>query len=160
MENIALVQQYIAERLIYDPSTGVISRRMKTRDKPIRTLSNDGYIVIGILKHQYRAHRIAWYMHYGVWPPSDIDHKNCVKTDNRIVNLRLCSNSQNQANKRKYRGSSLYKGVDLHKASGLWRARIKRNYRHVELGYFKCEAEAGAAYEAAAKKTHGEFARV
>lgn len=160
MENIELVQKYIAERLIYDPFTGVISRRMKTRDKPIRTLSNDGYIVIGILKNQYRAHRIAWYMHYGEWPSSDLDHANCVRTDNRISNLRLCDNSQNQANRRKHRGSSSYKGVGLHKASGLWRARIRKNYRQIDLGYFKCEAEAGAAYAAAAKKIHGEFARI
>jgi hypothetical protein len=159
MKYTALVESYIAEKLVYDPTTGVLSRRLKTRIKPIKTLSSDGYVVVGILGSQYRVHKVAWYMHYGVWPDKDLDHINCTRSDNRIENLRLCDDSQNQANKRKFRGTSSYKGVDYHGASGLWRARIRKNYKHIELGYFKSESEAGAAYAHAAGHVHGEFAR-
>lgn len=153
-------EEYIKERISYDHESGIIYRRMKTRNKPVTTQSADGYVVIGICGKQYRAHRVAWYIYYGFWPESDIDHVNCIKTDNRIENLRICNDSQNQCNKTKSRGTSRYKGVDLHKASGLWRARIRKNYKVRELGYFHTEEEAAAAYAKAARKFHGEFARL
>jgi hypothetical protein len=153
------VEQYIKDRLTYDPKTGVICRRMKTRNKPVISKSQ-GYVVIGIYGKQYRVHRVAWFIYYGSWPHGDIDHINCIRADNRIENLRICNDSQNQCNKTKYRGTSRYKGVDLHKASGLWRARIRKNYKVRELGYFATEEEAAAAYAEAAAKFHGEFARI
>jgi hypothetical protein len=49
------------------------------------------------------------------------------------------------------------KGASFHKASGLWRADIKKDQRQVCLGYFRTAQEAHEAYVVAAKKLHGEF---
>jgi hypothetical protein len=125
------------------------------------TINTEGYIVVGHNKVQYRAHRIIWAMHYGVWPDHQIDHINGIKTDNRISNLRKCDffgNAQN-VGKRHRKCVSSHKGVDFHK--GRWRARIRPgDGTRLELGYFTTEEEAAAAYAEAAGKFHGEFARV
>jgi hypothetical protein len=46
---------------------------------------------------------------------------------------------------RLYVSSSGYRGVNLHRASGLWRARIHRNGRETMVGYFSTPEEANAA---------------
>lgn len=86
------------------------------------------------------------------------DHINGVGLDNRRENLRKTNTSQNHANQPKRRGvySSQYKGVSLHKHSGLWKAEIgAKGY----IGYFKTEEEAARAYDVKAKELFGEFAR-
>jgi hypothetical protein len=122
-------------------------------------VTDEGYRAVGHKGFTYMAHRIIWAMHYGSWPDHQIDHINCIKDDNRICNLRPCNDSQNQMNRAKCRGTSRYKGVDLHQ--GRWRARIRPgDGTRLNLGYFTTEDAAGAAYAEAAAKFHGEFARV
>lgn len=54
--------------------------------------------------------------------------------------------------------SSQYKGV--YKKRSRWAARIAVNGETTWLGTFKTEEEAARAYDAAAKRLHGEFARL
>lgn len=91
-----------------------------------------------------------------------VDHINGNKLDNRRSNLRLCNNSQNQMNQSKKKGvfRSDYKGVCWKKQQGKWYARIGVNYKRIHLGYFNTEKEAALAYNAAALKYFGEFARL
>ena len=158
-------REEISELLSYNPDTGDLTwnvRRGSARaGKVVNTLNSDGYIIIGINYKRYQAHRIAWLLHYGEWPEKDIDHINLNKADNRINNLRLCDDSENQCNVTKKSGNytSTLKGVDLHKKSGLWRARIRLRGRRVELGYFKTQEAAHAAYCAAVAEYHGQFGR-
>ena len=56
--------------------------------------------------------------------------------------------------------SSKYRGVCMHSASGLFRANITVGRKTMHLGYFKDEQEADKAYNAAAIKYHGEFAKL
>lgn len=120
--------------------------------------NGDGYIVVRLDGRQYRAHRIIWALHYGAWPERDLDHINCDKSDNRIANLRPCDDIRNQWNVPARVGSSAHKGVGRYR--GKWRARIRvGDGRRIELGVFKTEEEAAAAYRAAAVLYHGEFAR-
>lgn len=89
----------------------------------------------------------------------EVDHKNGNPLDNQRENLRLCNRSQNSANSRKQKRSiSKYKGVTLHQ--GKWRARIRPNGQQIELGCFSTQEEAGEAYDVAAIKHFGEFARL
>ena len=91
------------------------------------------------------------------------DHINGNKIDNRRSNLRICTQKQNTKNRqvsKKIVKSSTYKGVSWHKQNKKWQANIKVNYHHIYLGTFKTENEAARAYDTAATKHFGEFARL
>ena len=87
------------------------------------------------------------------------DHINGDKLDNRKENLRSCTNSQNQMNRRNDKNeSSKFKGVYRYKDK--WGARIKKDKKSKHLGFFKSEKEASVEYDKAAKEYFGEFARL
>jgi AP2 domain/HNH endonuclease len=89
-----------------------------------------------------------------------VDHVNGNGLDNRKANLRQAT-AQEQAWNRKKQGncSSKYKGVCWSKHARKWVVHIKIDYQQVYLGYFKDEVEAALAYDEAARKNFGEFAR-
>lgn len=92
----------------------------------------------------------------------ETDHINGLKLDNRSENLRSCTRSENQRNVSKPRrknSTSQFKGVSLHKASGLWRARVRTGGKETMLGYFNTESEAAEAYDLEVNQRHGQFAR-
>lgn len=93
------------------------------------------------------------------FPICETDHRNGDGLDNRRRNLRLATNSQNQANRgRQKNNKSGFKGVSWSAKEGKWRARIKVDYREKFLGCFIDPRAAHAAYAAAAEKYFGEFA--
>jgi len=90
-----------------------------------------------------------------------VDHANGNPLDNRRVNLRICTGHQNQGNRRiSVNNKSGYKGVRWDKAREKWAAVISIDDHPHFLGrYLEIEA-AARAYDAAARKTFGEFARL
>lgn len=115
--------------------------------------------IIGIDGEEYRSSHLMWLYMTGDFPPEgyEVDHINNDATDDRWANLRLATSSQSKVNRRAG-GKTGIKGVDFHKASGLFRARIgpAKNVRF--LGYFETEEEAGTAHDQAAKEMYGEWA--
>ena len=110
--------------------------------------------------------RIVW-MHQLLMPgASNVDHEDCDGLNNQRSNLRPATGRQNQGNRRKasvHGGravSSRWKGVGLFKPTGRWRAYIQLNGRQKHLGFFADEDDAARAYDAAARESFGEFARV
>ena len=118
-----------------------------------------GYHVIRI-DRIYLAHRLAWLHYYGEWPHLYLDHINGIGNDNRIVNLREVTKTENSWNSRKRKdNASGYRGVSIYKKTGKWRARITVHKKEHSLGYFDTKEEAEKAYKKAAKKFYGEFGR-
>ncbi len=90
-----------------------------------------------------------------------VDHKNCNPLDNRKTNLRLATPSQNMQNKKKRKNtSSRFIGVSFHKRFRKWQSSIHFEGKKIALGYFHNEIDAAKARDKAAKKYHGEFARL
>lgn len=100
------------------------------------------------------------YMHAVIRPDlKKIDHKNRNGLDNRRRNLRRASESQNQMNRGLPKNNtSGFKGVSWIGREGRWRASIRHSVLTV-LGSFRTAREAGLAYDAAARKYFGRFAR-
>jgi hypothetical protein len=88
-----------------------------------------------------------------------VDHKDRNKLNNQKDNLRLCTDSQNQANKTKSKNNkSGYKGVCWNKSKQRYVARIGVNNKKVECGEFKSPHDAAIAYNNKAVELYGEFA--
>jgi hypothetical protein len=91
------------------------------------------------------------------------DHINGNTLLNTGSNLRATDRYGNAKNRGKHKNkSSKYKGVCISKYINKvrWRSQIKTHKRRIHLGTFKTEIEAAKAYNVAALKHHGEFARL
>jgi hypothetical protein len=87
----------------------------------------------------------------------ELDHRNRNKLDWRRENLRICTHSQNNMNKEKYKDNgTLYKGIYFQR--GRWKVQIVKNKKMYVLGTFDDEIYAAHIYDAGAKHLHGDFA--
>jgi hypothetical protein len=86
-----------------------------------------------------------------------IDHRDHDGLNNQKSNLRICTNGQNQMNKRPASATG-YKGV--YKDFGKYKASIEFNNKRLLLGVYRTPEEAALAYNEAAKKYHGEYANL
>ena len=94
---------------------------------------------------------------YASW--ARIDHENHNGLDNQRRNLRDGSAGKNERNRIvEGRGSSRYKGVYWHKASGKWQAYITCDGKRQHLGLHLTEEDAARAYDETALMLFGEYA--
>lgn len=148
----------------YDPETGICTwaanRGTKIRPGMVAGCKNTlGYYFIGINGRRYYTHRIAFALMTGAWPDALVDHIDMDPANNRWSNLRLATKSENMRNRGKQRNNtSGAKGVSL-KENGVFAVELWLNKKKHYIGRFSTLAEAEAAYEEAAKRLHGEFAR-
>lgn len=160
----------IEKYLGYDPTTGLIFFLRSThgyggkkRIGDEAGTPKDGYVQVHFHGTVYRAHRLAWYFMTGDWlpPRQDLDHINGDRSDNRWVNLRLATRSQNNMNVGKLRpdNKSGVRGVSFRKDTQKWHARIYVGGRVILLGDFVEKSDAVAARSIAEKKHFGERLR-
>jgi hypothetical protein len=105
----------------------------------------------------------TWMMHRKLFDMTDkkqiIDHIDGNPLNNSRSNLRITTQSGNMKNQNLHKDSkSGYKGVSFQ--SGKYRAYIVLDYKQIHLGRFDSKEEAARAYNAAAIKYHGEYAKL
>lgn len=90
-----------------------------------------------------------------------VDHVNGITLDNRKVNLRNCTHADNIKNQKlSISNKTGFRGVSWHKNKKVFESRIRSNKISYYLGCFNNPIDAARAYNEAALKYHGEFAKI
>lgn len=164
-----LTQELLKEYLRYDEDTGKFYW-IKYRVNHVKIGSEAGslhttkhnkntYRRTAILGRRYFNHTLVWLYHHG-YLPKMLDHIDGNGLNNRIDNLRLCNDAQNQANiGLKSSNKSGYKGVHWHKHHRRWCAQIRHDGKVLGLGYFDDPAEAYKVYCEAGHRLQKEYFR-
>jgi len=140
MNRLEKILHLIGNGHTYDCETGNITSRFGK----VLTSKNDNnysaiYFSVKNKKYMLRSHHFAWYwVHKEI--VDEIDHRNNIRSDNRISNLRSVTRSQNLHNKPRV------KGCTFCKSKRKWIANICINYKIKYIGSFSTEIEANKAY--------------
>ncbi|EOV9570015.1 HNH endonuclease signature motif containing protein [Cronobacter turicensis] len=158
MVNDAYAPELLRSLFLYDPVTGRLChkanrRRVKAGSYADSTRRADGYHQVALRldgkQYQLKAHRVAWILEHGAIPDGlQVDHINGIREDNRLCNLRLVTQRENDQNRRKARGYGWNKGCSK------WEAYIRVDGVRHHLGLFTSEAAARAAYLKAKARYH------
>lgn len=150
----------LRELLSYNPDTGefrwLVSRGTARAGSVAGTRQNNGYWIIKISRRGYLAHRLAWVYVHGEWPVDQIDHRNGVRDDNHIANLREATELQNKQNRRQAKVGTKtgLLGTSWCERDKLFVATIRRDGKQTHIGCYRTAEEAHAAYLKAKRKFH------
>jgi hypothetical protein len=158
MKEIIMTKGYVS--LVDDADFGIVNKYKWH-------VYRRNHIVYAISTIREKGKRKTIYLHQVIMGTMNkgreiqIDHIDGNGLNNIRENLRRCTGFQNQHNRRRCRKStSKYKGVNWNIGTKKWISRICCNRKRIHLGYFKNELDAAIAYNAAAIKYFGEFARL
>ena len=160
-------QEELRRMFDYYPETGkLVWKRREDRDsqwngrmagKEAGSIKK-GYIRVDINNKSYQIHRVIWKLAYGTIPNDrQVDHINGDGFDNRLCNLRLVTNRENQHNRSANKGKK-YKGV--YKKGNGFKAEIGHKGELIYIGFFKSEEKAAMEYDKKARELHGKHARL
>ena len=118
-----------------------------------------GYVRIMLERKVYLAHRIVYALHHEN-VPNFVDHRDGNPLNNRVENLRACTQAENAQNrKRQVNNTSGVKGVYWNRAKNKWMARVMADGQREFLGYFEHLPDASKAVMAARIRAHADFSR-
>lgn len=102
------------------------------------------------------------WMHHIINVPKGmlVDHINGDRLDNRRSNLRICTPSQNQQNRKIQKSLSGFKGVSFRSRKNCWEVNITINGKAIYIGSSKDKVMAAKMYDKAANNYFGSFARL
>jgi hypothetical protein len=140
MANTNLTPERLRELLHYDEATGIFTRIKVSSNAKVGdiagSLNSQGYLVFNVDGCLYSAHRLAWLYVRGSWPIHGIDHINGIRNDNRFVNLRDVSQTENMHNLQRANCNSKTKVLGVHwcKKEMKYIAQISINYKKIRIG--------------------------
>lgn len=150
-----ITQTLVQHHLKYNPETGkFIWLRGRRAGYLAGSEGTNGYIKIQLLGVHCLAHRLAWLYMYGKFPDNFIDHINGVKADNRIVNLRDATASENRQNQRKGNIGTKSGLLGVYPSGRRWMALIHVDHQHRYLGTYDTREEAHQKYLEAKRAHH------
>ena len=155
-----ITRERLMELLNYSPETGLFTWRiqrgkMRTGSRAGRVWDT-GYNVVMLDGKNYLCGRLAWFYVHNEWP-EQIDHKNRNRADDRIDNIRVATQSLNNANRTKD-ARCRYRGAYPRRKG--WMSKIKCAGKVTYLGKFQSEEQAARAYDRAARQMFGQFAQL
>jgi len=140
--------EILIENYDYNPITGVFVRIKKSRNACVGQINKpnkDGYIRLPIKGKSIYAHKLAILYMTGLYP-SEVDHKNHIRSDNKYLNLREVTSSENMKNKSKYKNNtSGFNGVCFEPKRNKYKAYISVLGKVKNLGRFDTAKEAHVA---------------
>lgn len=116
-------------------------------------IASNGYLSVGLTNNRIRT---TYFIHHLVadyfleeqrngWKRV-VNHKNFIKTDNRVGNLEITTQRKN-TNRKHCNSSSKYTGVSWQKNAKKWSCQMHINGKTKYLGLFECEIKASEAYQ-------------
>lgn len=125
----------------------------------VRSPNHKGYALCSIKIDGVRRGIVMHRLLTNAAKGSFVDHIDGDGLCNIRRNLRVCSHSQNMANRRKKAGKATSDYLGVFKSGKKWRVEVKKNgFRH--RGSANTEKEAALIYNELAMRLHGEFARL
>lgn len=155
---------YLRRNLFYNLHTGElwwkITYGRRRADRPVGHPDAKGYLLVRILGRMFKTHRVVWCMQTANWPLRDVDHKNEIKNDNHLENLRLATTQQNGRNRGKQKNNqSGYKNVSRSGKSNRWYVRIGVKNKTHYFGSYSDPVAAAEVAKLASRKLFGTFAK-
>jgi hypothetical protein len=96
-------------------------------------------------------------------PKVEVDHRDGNGLHNWRGNLRVCTRAQNLSNRGVFKNNTTgYKGVVVARSGNKnsYRAQLRFHGKLLYFGFYSTPEQAARAYDAAARKFFGEFARL
>lgn len=145
----------------YNPKTGELRWAVPKQSVLPGSLAGtdcQGYIRVKVDNKLYYAHNLIWLFVHGEWPPIQLDHKNRVRNDNRLLNLRPATTEQNRHNSvTPKNNTSGVKGVHWRADKKRWAVEVycnKVRYR----SFHKTFEAAVAEVQTVRARVHKDFA--
>lgn|SRR5215472_8427051 len=156
-------QARLRELFRYDPETGKLvnltNRHSQSRIGDVAgSVDWQGYRAVKVDGYKYSAARLIWMWMTGEW--CEVDHANLCRSDDRWVNLRKATRSQNCANKGAFYKPNKFGFRGVKRNWNRFAAVICKDGKEEFLGNYATPELAARAYDVAAKRLHGEFARL